>query len=218
MYWIMNSFASFWALTRVSVPTTGSAKASMTTIVSPSSLPCMSPMISYAPPDLACMTCTVLLGAAAGLSKRGAHHLDERDGRDADLFEVVRVGLPRGSVQDRLLGRLVVAKDVVDRLDVVVELEGPLGDAGGRGRRLRRAAAGVRLAPTQTHEAGAPHVSMAAILVAIRAVGRWPSQDAGCGVMSWARGSFGLTLSGFLRRQELARGALSGRERGERGP
>lgn len=57
MYWIMNSLASLAAFTRVSVPTTGRAKASMTIKVSPSSLPCMRPMISYWPPERACMTC-----------------------------------------------------------------------------------------------------------------------------------------------------------------
>jgi hypothetical protein len=57
MYWTMNSFASFAAFTRVSVPCTGSANESMITSASPTTLPCMSPMISYGTPERAWMTC-----------------------------------------------------------------------------------------------------------------------------------------------------------------
>lgn len=120
MYWIMNSLASLAALTRVSVPTTGRANASMTMNVSPSSFPCIKPMISYCPPDLACMTCRV--GIARQLEKqcaerqkagRGTDHFDEGDGRDPDFFEVVRVLLPRAGVQDCFLFILVVLVNLV---------------------------------------------------------------------------------------------------------
>ena len=52
---IMYSFASACALTRVSVPTTGSAKASRTTKASPAARPASMPMTSRSPPDLACI-------------------------------------------------------------------------------------------------------------------------------------------------------------------
>jgi hypothetical protein len=57
MYWIMNSFASFAAFTRVSVPCTGSANESMMTSALPTTLPCIRPMISYGTPERAWMTC-----------------------------------------------------------------------------------------------------------------------------------------------------------------
>ena len=52
----MYSLAWACALTRVSVPSTGNANASMTTIVLPITLPCMRPMTSRLPPDRACIT------------------------------------------------------------------------------------------------------------------------------------------------------------------
>ena len=51
----MYSFASDWALTLVSVPTTGRAKQSRTTKESPTALPESIPMTSRFPPDLACI-------------------------------------------------------------------------------------------------------------------------------------------------------------------
>jgi hypothetical protein len=49
--------------------------------------------------------------------KRGkegeTHHLDQRDCRNTDLLEVVRVCLPWTLLEDVLLLLLVVAKDVV---------------------------------------------------------------------------------------------------------
>ena len=65
----MYSFASFAALTRVSVPCTGSANESMMTIERPTTLPCMTPMISCGTPDRAWMTCASqrrAAGAGAG--------------------------------------------------------------------------------------------------------------------------------------------------------
>uniref|UniRef100_A0A0S1MKL1 COP9 signalosome complex subunit 5 n=1 Tax=Phakopsora pachyrhizi TaxID=170000 RepID=A0A0S1MKL1_PHAPC len=52
----MYSFASLAAFTLVSVPSTGSANESKTTKASPSILPCIRPITSYCPPDLACIT------------------------------------------------------------------------------------------------------------------------------------------------------------------
>ena len=57
----MYSYASACALTRVSVPSTGSAYASITMNVGPrgsdgSILPCISPITSSEPPDRACIT------------------------------------------------------------------------------------------------------------------------------------------------------------------
>lgn len=56
------------ALTRVSVPSTGSAKASITMIVGPfgwfgSILPCIRPITSSEPPERACIT--ILISASA---------------------------------------------------------------------------------------------------------------------------------------------------------
>ena len=64
----MYSYASACALTRVSVPSTGSAKTSITIIVGPressgSILPSIRPMISIEPPERACIT--ILTSASA---------------------------------------------------------------------------------------------------------------------------------------------------------
>ena len=51
----MYSYASVCALTRVSVPSTGSANASTTMKACPTTLPCSMPITSMLPPDLACI-------------------------------------------------------------------------------------------------------------------------------------------------------------------
>jgi hypothetical protein len=55
-YSTMYSYASLAALTRVSVPWTGSANESMTTIEFPITFPCIMPMISWGTPERAWMT------------------------------------------------------------------------------------------------------------------------------------------------------------------
>lgn len=56
MYDTIYSYASFWAFTRVSVPSTGNPKASIMIIVSPCTLPCIRPITSILPPERACIT------------------------------------------------------------------------------------------------------------------------------------------------------------------
>ena len=68
-YWTMNSFASFAAFTRVSVPCTGRAKESTTTRALPTTLPCMMPMISYGTPERAWMAWFKVSGGALWRTK-----------------------------------------------------------------------------------------------------------------------------------------------------
>lgn len=102
---------------------TGKANASMTTMVSPSNLPCINPMISYCPPERACITCRASERAgsegcgregAGGRRRRGTDHLDEGYSRDSHFFKVVRILSPWSLVQDCLLLRFVVTEHFVD--------------------------------------------------------------------------------------------------------
>ena len=63
-------------------------------------------------------------------------HLDQRDGADPYVLEVVRICLPRSGLLDPPLLLVVVRVDAVagrDILDVVVQLKGLLRDLARRG-------------------------------------------------------------------------------------
>jgi hypothetical protein len=68
----MYSFASLAALTRVSVPCTGSANESMMTSALPTTLPCIRPMISCGTPERAWITCTPSINTHAVDSTKDA--------------------------------------------------------------------------------------------------------------------------------------------------
>lgn len=99
----MYSYASACAFTRVSVPSTGSAKASMTMKVSPTTLPCITPITSMLPPDLACIAIfssasaemrTLRAGKRGGRRARGGERAPGRWGADQALPAPCRRRLP----------------------------------------------------------------------------------------------------------------------------
>lgn len=123
------SLTSLPALTRVSVPCTGSAATSVIQKVWSRTLPYMTPMISYCPPERAWMAYEVSNNGS--VSGRDTHHLDERDGRDLDGLEVVRATRVRNSTppnschHQRTLGSMALRSRAAARR------------RGRRGRRTR---------------------------------------------------------------------------------